>query len=307
MDNPTFTRNTHDLMQRYGVYLRDLDTQPVTIPIRAIVDYMMDSYIAACTDSPPLLSFEWARSSEQMRSTLEDFVSTRDCFFHHEGRMPIMEATFNQATYQPSGELFVEIHFGWSPPTVDFEGLQNVHQENRAFALKPKVHDGQDVRFETELGDLMPWNSSHQQFEGRWPPILASMAGAQRLEAYTLPLTMTAQILQTFPGHIKFERTITLTIPITIKRKPDTCSTKSIMSCSPAVRRPAFSCTTESPEKVSSTDTTPRAVADSVASTVADAETPPTYKELNDLLKCKAKTGIPASPLRLNSLSMAQL
>lgn len=295
------------MLRLFGNYLIGLNTQPVTISIPGIVDYMIDTYAAACADSSPFSAFAWARSAELLRSTLEAFVSTRDCFFHHENRLPVVEATFDQALYQVTGELFVGIRFNWNPPTVAFDNLQNVYQENRALSLTPQLHDHQDVEFETELGNLLPWNPVSQQFEGRWPPILASMAGAQRLEAYTLSLDMRAQIRETFPGAIQFERTIRLAIPITIKRKPDTCSTSPVLPYSPAVMRPAGSYTITSPDKWSSTNSTPQAVMNRFASEVQDSETPPTYKEIDDLLKRKAKTGGPMSPLRLNSLSMAQL
>ncbi|KAM0723793.1 hypothetical protein Q7P37_000783 [Cladosporium fusiforme] len=309
MNNPTFTKDTPNLMQHFRGFLRHIGTQPVTITVSEIVEYMLDSYVTACSSSPPLRFFAWTRSSNTglVRPTLENFIATRDCFFHHEGHHPYVEATFIQTVLQPTGDLFVGIHYNWNPPDVDFESLQNVYKENRTFYLKPMVHVDHDVHFETELGNLLPWDPVRRQFEGRWPPILASMAGADRLEQYTMPLNMQARVIQTFPGEMYFERTIRLAIPITIKRKPDTCGTHPIIPCSPAVRRPAFSHTTTSPDKFSSTNTTPQSVVDRLPYAVEDTSSPPSYKELDDLLNLKAKRGTPASPLRLNVVSLAHL
>lgn len=306
--------NSHHVFDKHTLlhfrsYISGLRTQPITISKCGMVGDMIESYAAACVESPELRSFTWARSLDLLRSTLDDFISTKECFFHLPGHMPFVKATFCHSTLQSPTELSVELAFDWNPLLIEFDGLQNVYHESRAFALKPYLPEGLLVEFDTEFGSLLPWDEREQQFKGHWPPILASMAGAERLESFTMPLNMTAQATMSFPSNMLFERTIRLAIPITIKRKPETCSGYAEQSDSPAVRRPAHSYTTVSPLKLSSTNTTPLATSRRWdAQNDGRTGNPPSYKEISDLLKRKAEARAgPTSPLRLNSLSLAQL
>lgn len=294
-------------LKRFKEFLTGLGTQPVTVPVEEIVDGMLESYAGACSEAGELCGFRWASEPEKVRETLERFVRTRECFFQLEGHLPAIEATFLPAARQAGEELEVEIRFKWFPPLMGFENLRNVYHEDRSFSLKPTLDADGHVEFETELGHHLPWNECERRFEGHWPPIIASIAGAQRLEAFTMPLQMNAHVIETFPGDMFFERTIRLAIPITIKRKPETCSGGHELPTSPGVTRPAYSYPTVSPAKFSSTHTTPQAVMHCSGNITKSPYSSPSYKELGDLMKRKARAGGPTSPLRLNSLSLAQL
>lgn len=306
-DEPACDWDVKTLMHGFGEFLASLGTKPVTIPIPSLVDDMLETFQLASSTSPALRAFAWARSSE-MRATLAAFIRTRECFFYPTGRMHVVEVTFGQPYHQTGEELAVEIHYSWNPPTVNFEGLQNVYDESRSFHLKPTMSrpcEDLDVTYDVDPnGSIITWNAAEGQFEGHCTPALASIAGAERLESFTLPLNMTAEFTTTLPGDMKFERTIRLAVPITIKRKPETCSIDHELDESPAVRRPALSI------KIPSTNTTPQSATKCFATNDADKEnTSPDYKEVSGLLRRKAKAASAkiSSPLRLNSLSLAQL
>lgn len=295
-------------MARFRGFLEELGTQPVTLPVDEVVEGMLESYAGACREAPELVGLGWANGEpDEVRATLRKFVGTRECFFQLDGHLPAVEATFLPAARLAGDELEVEVRFTWFPPLVGFDHLRNVYHEDRSFRLKPTLDVGEHVEFETELGGHLPWNNDEKCFEGHLSPVLASIAGAQRLEAFTMPLQMKAHMADFFPGDMFLERTIRLAIPITIKRKPETCSVERELPTSPGVTRPAYSYPTVSPAKLSSTHTTPQAAMPCSASEKRSPYSSPSYKELGDLMKRKARAGGPVSPLRLNSLSLAQL
>jgi hypothetical protein len=295
------------LLHGFSEFLTALGTKPVTIPIPSIVDDMLETFRMASSASPALRAFSWAHSSD-LRATLEAFVRTRECFLYLDGHLPVAEVTFGQPLRQSTEDLVVELHYTWNPPTINFEGLQNVYDESRSFHLKPTMDrpcEDLDVVYDVEPnGSILTWNASQGQFEGHCTSALASIAGAQRLESFTMPLNMTAELTMSLPGEIMFERTIRLAIPITIKRKPETCSSDQELDESPAVRRPAVSV------RIPSTNTTPGSVVKCSAARDTEKEnTSPDYKEVGGTLRRKAKAAADklSSPLRLNSLSLAQL
>lgn len=306
-DEPACDRDVKTLLRGFSEFLKALGTKPVTIPIPSLVDDMLETFQLASRTSPELAAFAWIRSLD-IRATLEAFIRTREYIFYPDGRMPVVEVTFGQSAHQRADELMVEVHFTWNPPTVNFEGLQNVYDESRSFHLKPTMSrpcEDLDVTYEVDpAGSVVIWNAAKGQFEGHCPTTLASIAGAERLEAFTVPLKMTAEFTTRLPGDMIFERTIRLAVPITIKRKPETCSSDREIEDSPAVRRPAVSV------RIPSTDTTPQSVTEcSLAKNTSKENISPEYKELGGLLRRKAKAaaGKTSSPLRLNSLSLAQL
>ena len=150
----------------------------------------------------------------------------------------------------------------------------------------------------------MNWNPSEGCFEGYCPPLLASSVGAERLECFSMSLNMSAQVTTSFPGEMTFERTIRLEIPITIRRRPDACSSDEQLEKSPAVRGSAASVI------IPSTDTTPQSA--DVRRTGEDtgiSKLWTSYKEISMLMdrKARAASGTFSSPLRSNPLSLARL
>jgi hypothetical protein len=295
------------LLYRFGCYLETLGTQPVTIPISHLVEDMLETFTLAGTKASEIHTFAWARSGE-LQATLEDFVRTRECFFYTDGYLPTVEATFGKSNHQVVDELAVELHYAWNPPKVDFDTFQNIFDENRSFQLEPRISEPCQA-FETSYSvdqgvPIMNWNASEGCFEGYCPPLLASSVGAQRLECFSMPLNMSAQVTTYFPGHMKLERTIRLEIPITIRRRPDVCSSDEELQDSPAVRKPAVSV------PIPSTDTTPRSAEHLRMRKDTDVNDLWTsYKEISALMNRKATgaSGRLLSSVRLNPLSLAQL
>lgn len=306
-DEPACDWDVKTLLKGFSAFLDALGTKPVTIPISSLVDDMLETFHLASNTWPELRAFAWTQSPD-LRATLEAFVRTREYLFYPDGRMPVAEVTFGQSAQQLVEELTVEVHFTWNPPTVNFEGLQNVYDENRSFHLKPIMSrpcEDLDVKYDVDPGgSIVTWNAAKGQFEGHCTSNLASIAGAERLESFTMPLNMTAEFATSLPGEMRYERTIRLAVPVTIKRKPETCNSDREIDESPVVRRPAVSV------RIPSTDTTPQSVNEFVGGRDAEKENvSPDYKELGGLLRRKAKAAADkmSSPLRLNSLSLAQL
>lgn len=292
-------------LQQFSEYLTALGKQPVTIPLPGLIDDIVETFKTSCETEPELEAFAWAHSPD-LRATLEDFVRTRECFHYVDGRLPAVEASF-QPTQKPGDGLIVEINYTWNPPVLNFEGLQNVYVENRTFQLKPAVSrpcDRLDAQYDVDPnGPTMAWNPVKGQFEGHCQRSLASLVGARRLESFSMPLNMSAQVTVSLPGEMSFERTLRIAIPITVKRKPDTRLTDAELDESP-MKRPAFSV------RIPSTDTTPQSAVGYFASRNEDKENEsPNYKEIGGTLKRKAKAAADkvSPPLKLNSLSLAQL
>ena len=295
------------LLQHFGEYLETAGTQRVTIPISHIVEDMLETYKLASTKASEVHGFAWAQSAD-LQATLEDFVRTRECLFYTEGCLPAVEASFSVPGRQGQDELTVEIHYTWNPPKVDFETFQNVFDESRSFHLEPRISQscqGFDTSYSVDqCVPIVNWNASEGCLEGYCPPLLASSVGAERLEYFSMPLNMSAQITTSFPGEMKLERTIRLEIPITIRRRPDACSSDEELEDSPAVRKPAVSVL------VPSTDTTPQSAEPHRAGKDIEAEDLWTnYKEISALMDRKARgaAGKISPPLRLDPLRLARL
>jgi len=295
------------LWRRFGDFLQTLGTQPVTIPVSDIVEDMLETFELASTKASQLHTFAWAQSAD-LRGTLEDFIRTRECLFYTDGCLPAVDATFGLPSRQSEDELTVEIRYAWNPPMVNFKTFQNVFDENRSFHLEPRMsqpcHDLETTYSVDQSVPIMNWNASERCFEGYCPPLLASRMGAERLECFSMPLNMSAQVTTDFPGGMSFERTIRLEIPITIRRRPDACSSDEQLKKSPAVRGSAASVT------IPSTDTTPQsAEACCPGNDVEIGSLWTSYKEISALMdrKARAASGKPSSPLRLNPLSLAHL
>jgi hypothetical protein len=295
------------LLKRLGDYLETLGTQPVTIPISNLVEDMLETFALASTKASEIHTFAWAQSAD-LQATLEDFVRTRECFFYTDGCLPAVEATIGLCSRQSEDEPVVEIHYTWNPPKVNFETFQNVFDENRSFHLEPRISQPCQSLEATYSVDqslpIMNWNSSEGCFEGYCPPLLASSVGAERLECFSMPLNMSAQITASFPGEMMFERTIRIEIPITIRRRPDACSSDEELANSAAVRKPAVSVL------IPSTDTTPQSAEPHRPGKDAEVNNLwMSYKEMDALMdrKARAASGRPSPPLRLHPLSLAQL
>jgi hypothetical protein len=295
------------LLQRFGCYLEASGTQPVTIPIDNLVEDMLETFELASMKASEVRKFAWVQSAD-LQATLEDFVRTRECFFYTDGCLPAVEATFGKCSRQSQDELTVEIRYAWNPPKVNFESFQNVFDENCSFHLEPRISQpcqSLEVTYSVDQSvPIMNWNASEGCFEGYCPPLLASSVGAERLECFSMPLNMSAQVTTPFPGGMKLERTIRLEIPITIRRRPDACSSDEELENSPAVRKPAVSVL------IPSTDTTPQSAEHLRASKDTEVNNFWTsYKDVSALMDRKARSasGNLSSPLRLNPLSLAQL
>lgn len=295
------------LLRRFGGYLETSGTQSVTIPIEHLVEDMLETYKLASAKASEVHTFAWTQSGD-LQATLEDFVRTRECMFYTEGCLPVVEASFAVLNRQNQDELAVEIHYTWNPPKVSFETFQNVFDENRSFHLEPRISEpcqGFETSYRVDQSvPIVDWNAPEGCLEGYCPPLLASSVGAQRLECFSMPLNLSAQVTTSFPGAMKLERTIRIEIPITIRRRPDVCSSDEELENSPAVRKPAVSVL------IPSTDTTPQSAEPLRAGKCVEVEDLWTnYKDISALMerKPRAASEKPSPPLGLNPLSLAQL
>lgn len=144
----------------------------------------------------------------------------------------------------------MEISYGWNPPVVTFEALNNVVSEGDKLMLKPLVNE-RLRRYDTDMvsmstsffvgsaDDWLHWKGDH--FEGTVPPHIAAAAGAERCDAYTVPLDLTATVIHHFPRDIRYEQAIRCSLPLTVKRHPDSCGEDAELLTSPRIPRPATS------------------------------------------------------------------
>ena len=222
---------THaELLRRFGEYVDNLGTQPVTVTISSLVEDMMDSYANVTSG---LQGFSWKHN---LSSLVEEFVYTRDCWFYAPMRAPVVEATFSVKQYGVE-QLDIDLAFAPNLPTVDFHDLRNVIAEGDEFHLKPtlptRAHRGiLSVAAEYFIGPgtdgWIRWDDRNECFRGVIPPTLASHIGAERFESYTIPLELTARITTLFPPDMRFERIFRCALPLTIKRRPDSCAVDSL-------------------------------------------------------------------------------
>ncbi|KAK3684440.1 hypothetical protein LTR37_020280 [Vermiconidia calcicola] len=336
------------LLRRFGDYVAGLETQPVTVTTSSLVEDMLDSYANVTRG---LESFSWKQNLEAL---IEEFISTRECFFYSHNRAPVLEATF-RVTHYRADELDIDLHFTWSPPHVEFQDLRNVITEGNEFHLKPNFSSrpsGGSLPVTAEYfigpGDgWLHWDGEQECFRGVVPRQMASRVGAERFEAYTVPLKLTARITKSFPGEMRFERILRCALPLTVKRRPSNCACDSETAASPTVARPAGS--QMNTEQHSMSHTPKRSYRGPRGPEVSDlpnagltrpplmrsplrrlpsrprpSPPPPTPRtwtceeenkenehlrmdDLHKLMERKAQHSWPQSPLRLNSLTLARL
>lgn len=328
------------LLQRLGDFLTGLGKQPITVDVSVLVDEMVRTWMWDPVARANFGVHSWPQSGD-MRAVLEQYILTREFLYFSEDRMPFAEVTFYLPAHQAVDRtLTLTLDFGWSPPTISFEDLKNVFAKSEVFVLKPKPDrslqslQALHIEYRTELGAQLPWDEEKGQFEGRCPPELAGSVGAGRLEAFTVPLNMSAVTTKAFPGGVYLERAIRVVVPVTIKRRPDTCHRERVLSTSPGVRRPAFSqtlgeqphdgfaplechdsaCEVQQKDVAPPTTTTPVRCYDARPVQTTEEDLPDlsdmshlTPRELTMLLRAKVKLGSPGSPLRFDALSMARL
>lgn len=221
------------LLRRFRAHLRSLGTQPFTVTISSIVQDMLQFYTQERESMARPLDWEHPRIVEN----LEEFVLTRECWFYHEDKHPSLEATFNlgvpRGRLDPAGDLELEIHYSWNSPVITFLDLQNVVSESGDFVLKPAMSIAKPISALSNVdieyyvgppGNWLRWDAESKLFHGKVPPTIATASGAGRLDAYTMPLDLTAIVTKQFPGNIAYQSTLRCALPITVKRRPDFCA-----------------------------------------------------------------------------------
>lgn len=164
---------------------------------------------------------------------LEEFVATRECWLYSKECAPALEVHFSAT--KPcfyKGEIDVQLTYSWFPPVVEFTNLQNTALESEGLVIKPAVSTTQpfsnlsnvDVEYYIgPSGDWLEWDDRDRCFHGRIPRSLASAAGVERNDMYTIPLELLTTIVKHFPDGIRYETVIRCALPLTIKRRPDFC------------------------------------------------------------------------------------
>jgi hypothetical protein len=207
----------------------------LTITVTSIVRDMIESY-ASIRDT---LTAHYTFEKPSLYEALREFVLTRECWHYPRNQEPALEVTFSvyrlresRTRSQSAREMNLSLHYSSNPPTLGFHGLQNVVAESTEFILKPTVRSARpfselsmvDVDyFVGPSRDWLDWDPVHTCFRGRVPPKIASVAGVQRQDVYTMPLEITASITKVFPGGIRYENVIRCALPLTVKRRPDDC------------------------------------------------------------------------------------
>lgn len=175
------------LLCRFAAFVNTLGTQPVTITLSSIVSDMISDHASSGGHAI------WFSDVGYLQTAVENFVMTRECFFHHPDRAPFVEAAF-QATNIHAGHMDIDIHYRWNPPRVEFHGLKNVVSEGDLVSLRPTVANIRpphgpfehssflvQVEFYTGSDDAwLKWNSGQEAFQGtvghRYGPAYASYA-----------------------------------------------------------------------------------------------------------------------------------
>ena len=229
------------ILRDFGEYVDALGTQPVTITMSSLVNDMLESYaeILRGLDGG---GFSWRSNLEQL---VLEFTYTRECFFFSANRAPFLEATFRIMRYHER-VLDVAIDYTWSPPLLEFADLSNVVSEDCEFRLEPiypsRPRDGvlcTTAEYFVGPGEgWLRWDEAEECFRGIVPRDIASCIGAERFEAYTVPLELTARITKHFPGCMRFERIVRCTLPLTVKRSPSRCKSVETPATSPPLPQP---------------------------------------------------------------------
>ncbi|KAK4542314.1 hypothetical protein LTR36_006967 [Oleoguttula mirabilis] len=167
----------------------------MTVTLSSIHNDMLEEYDTRMRNGLSPFSCHY-----QVAAFVLEFVRTRGCFFHAEGRMPVVEASFAVHTTTREGDMRVQTMPGTSllHTTIDYF-LSPVEEE------------------------WLAWDDEHQCFHGAVPTRRAAEAGAGRLDAYTIPLELEAVVTRLFPSNIRLEQVIRIALPLTVRRRPDQC------------------------------------------------------------------------------------
>ncbi|KJY02294.1 hypothetical protein TI39_contig69g00009 [Zymoseptoria brevis] len=227
--------NAQDVLHRFHEFIDGLGTQMLTITVTSIVRDMIESYGSIRDTLTAFYTFE----NPNLFEALKEFVLTRECWHYPRKQEPALEVTFSVTRFRSARargtggrDMVLNLHYSSNPPTLGFHGLQNVVGESKEFILKPTVRSARpfselsmvDVDyFVGPSRDWLEWDPANTCFRGRVPPGIASVAGVQRQDAYTMLLEITASITKVFPGGIRYENVTRCALPLTVKRRPDDC------------------------------------------------------------------------------------
>ena len=283
------------ILRRFGEYVAKLGIQPVTVTLSSVVEDMLDSYSQVTAG---LSTFSWGYD---LAGLVEEFVLCQDVWHQSPIRQPTLEAKFVVLNYGID-DLDVEIAFTPSLPTVHFHNLRNTIAEGEVFNLQPTVSIRAGRASCPTLSEYfigpgagwLSWDDSTASFHGAVPAMMASLIGAERIDAYTIPLELTARSTRHF-GNMRLERILRCVLPLTVKRRAARCDDRSCASpfsspekrtARPSLVRPSLMRSPVRPGKEN----------DSLS-----------MEEVHKLLGRKAEARRTVSPLRLNSLSLARL
>jgi len=299
--------------------VQGIGTRVVTVTISSLVEDMLSAYAEAIRNIPG--GFSWAAGN--LEALVHDFVTTRECFIYESRRKPAVGATFEAGPF--GAALNVHIHYMSCLPTIDFNGLRNVTREGEQFVLRPVVSDAGTIatsvttKFYLGPGEKphgwLHWTAATQCFRGEVPSREASVYGSERLEAYTMPLELTARVTRSFPANTSMEQVFRCAMPLTVKRRPTACASDPEPVTSPPFARTAGS------QRVNGDVLARAPVLRSSLRCSGRLEPPPPspndytgkenesmdLKQLHMLLERKAQSPRRHSPLRLNSLTLAIL
>lgn len=213
------------LLRRFREYVASLGKQCITITVSSLVRDMIDSYYNEHGESDD-------DCQDVLMDALRDFVLTRECWFYEAKSAPAVEVSFDIGKPTSTTSIEVDLHYSWNPPVLEFLDLRNSVQESTELIIKPLVSttrpfsdmSGVDIDYYIgPTGSWLDWNAAQRCFKGHVPRALASAVGAERHDGYTMALELTTTITKYFPDEIRYEIVIRCALPLTIKRRPDSC------------------------------------------------------------------------------------
>ena len=206
------------------------------------------------------------------------------------------------------------------PPFITFSDLQNVVNESDQYALQPCLPPPSPALansvtstayFLGPAQDWLQWDSSRECFCGTVSTTLASNSGSQRLDTYTILLELVAAMVVELPAGIRLEQVVRCALPLTVRRRPDSCAAFDEVPRGPSVYRPTASLRNlpcmRPPQQLGVVFEKSNGIGDS-----KDAEDTPLLcsqdpKEVYRLLRRKEDAGFGERPLKLNALSLARI
>ncbi|KAF2865807.1 hypothetical protein BDV95DRAFT_612381 [Massariosphaeria phaeospora] len=221
------------------------DAGPLDIGVnvlRLIQDMVRGYYDDVDTDVSS--NFNWFTSSQDLHTTVYNFLRTRDCFFAH------LKGTHVRVAFgfERMGEsLILSADVDWHPPSTSFANLQAKLPSGAEYRIYPTCIDsgldseqGSNKALLAEFTTNTEYRVTSSQWLPLWNPNLRCFRGVvsdseshevhrrgqvnllsgQRLESNIVETSFCAIMVRPFPGNVRFERTTRYLIKLDLESEP---------------------------------------------------------------------------------------